>query len=116
MKRNLKVGDVFSIPSINYPCLVVKTKLTGGGTGHGPHDIYPDGHCVWYVQLSQDEVDAMKDGELLIENEGDHGELHSAEFFQSGCFNGLIEPKDVTLIMETVSEKNVTIRFKQKTS
>lgn len=31
--------------------IVYDTALTGGGTGHGPHDVYPDGHRVFCVQI-----------------------------------------------------------------
>lgn len=32
--------------------VVTKTTIDGGGTGHGPHDIYPDGHHVWAEKIS----------------------------------------------------------------
>jgi hypothetical protein len=38
----LHVGDEY---------LVVKTEMNGGGTGHGPHDVFPDGHCVDAIKL-----------------------------------------------------------------
>jgi hypothetical protein len=41
-----KVGDVIEIPGKKGFWIVEKTEMTGGGTGHGPHDIYPD---AWHV-------------------------------------------------------------------
>lgn len=53
---------------------VVKTAFDGGGTGMGPHDIFPDGHHVWCRRM--------------LEN-GEFGE--QIEFYQSGCFTAMIE-------------------------
>lgn len=47
--------------------IVVKTTVDGGGTGHGPGDVYPDGHHVF------------------CENE-----KFKIEFYQSGSFRGMI--------------------------
>lgn len=56
--------------------VVVKTQMTGGGTGHGPHDVYPDGHEVTIRQLK-------KDGTY-----DDEGQAY--RFYQSGAFNCMI--------------------------
>lgn len=56
--------------------VVIKTQMTGGGTGHGPHDIYPDGHEVTIRQLK-------KDGTY-----DDKGQDY--RFYQSGAFNCMI--------------------------
>lgn len=56
--------------------VVVKTQMTGGGTGHGPHDVYPDGHEVTIRQLK-------KDGTY-----DDKGQEY--RFYQSGAFNCMI--------------------------
>lgn len=55
--------------------VVYKTSYDGGGTGHGPHDVYPDGHHVFCEKVddSQQKVD----------------------FYQSGCFTAMILPKDI---------------------
>ena len=38
-------GDVVSHRSIGPgEWVVIWTDMSGGGTGHGPHDIYPDGY------------------------------------------------------------------------
>jgi hypothetical protein len=48
-----------------------KTTYDGGGTGHGMHDIYPDGHHVWC-----EELDAVKPRRF--------------NFYQSGCFRNML--------------------------
>jgi hypothetical protein len=57
--------------------LVLETRMAGGGHGHGPHDIYPDG---WWVIAR--ELGARK---------------RLVRFAQSGCFVGLCPPEDVFL-------------------
>lgn len=54
--------------------IVVKTTKDGGGTGHGPHDVYPDGHHVWCEKIMP---------------ERNHGTI-KIEFFQSGSFTCMI--------------------------
>jgi len=70
----LRVGDVFVLEGHPYfeagAYVVDKTAMVGGGTGHGPHDTYPDG---WEVTAL-----LLKDQEKEI------------SFFQSGCFNGML--------------------------
>ena len=51
--------------------IVYKTSHDGGGTGHGPHDVYPDGHHVFCEKADQTEV--------------------KVDFYQSGCFTAMIE-------------------------
>lgn len=55
---------------------VVDTDFTGGGTGMGVHDVYPDGHF----------VTAKGNGGVTL------------TFYQSGCFNGLVPPHGVELL------------------
>lgn len=57
--------------------IVLKVALRGGGTGHGPHDVYPDGHWVYAKEV---------DGDTFV------------RFYQSGCFVGMVKPEDVELI------------------
>ncbi len=52
--------------------VVINTAHGGGGTGHGPHDVYPDGHGVTAKKLKQD--GSWDDNGLEI------------FFYQSGCF------------------------------
>jgi hypothetical protein len=56
---------------------VLETRMTGGGCGHGPHDVFPNGHEV---------VAREVDGERLV------------RFFQSGCFIGMCPPCDIELV------------------
>ena len=56
--------------------VVERTASDGGGTGHGPHDVYPNGHHVWARQLRADGSYSSK------------GALGS--FYQTGCFTSNI--------------------------
>lgn len=91
----LEVGDVFAVekgmrfydkPSGgetkasagdvgNY--VVVDARQTGGGTGHGPHDVYPDG---WYITARQ-----------LLESGSYNSKGRRISFYQSGCFTVMHE-------------------------
>ena len=51
---------------------VTSTSTIGGGTGHGPHDTYPDGHFVVCEKLEDDCRCQIS-------------------FYQSGCFTAMIE-------------------------
>ena len=55
---------------------VVSTAMSGGGEGHGPGDVYPDGHGVSCE---------TNDGLFL-------------QFYQSGCFTYMIGPENVELV------------------
>ena len=55
--------------------VVYKTAFTGGGTGHGPHDVYPNGHKVFCESI--------------------HNPNAKIEFYQSGCFNNMITPDKI---------------------
>ena len=52
--------------------VVTKTAMEGGGCGHGPHDVYPDGHHVFCTSV---------DGK------------HKVDFYQSGCFTAMLPNK-----------------------
>jgi len=68
--------------------LVEKTAFDGGGTGHGPHDIYPDGDHIWIRRLK---VLKGKDKEILkYDPKGE-----TTHFYTSGCSNCFIELKDI---------------------
>ena len=56
MKALLKKNDVFTFGKSNTLYIVIHTEMTGGGTGHGRHDVYPDLHCVTArkIQLNQE--------------------------------------------------------------
>ena len=56
--------------------LVRHVSLKGGGTGHGPHDVYENGH----------HVIAMSDDRMHV------------HFFQTGCFRGVVAPEQIELV------------------
>jgi hypothetical protein len=56
--------------------VVIKTSFGGGGCAHGPHDVFPDGHHVVAQRV---------------------GGSETVNFYQSGCFVGMLEPKDISL-------------------
>jgi len=55
--------------------VVTKTLYEGGGTGMGPHDIYPDGHRIYCKKLKNDKFD--EDGTEV-------------NFYQNGCITAVI--------------------------
>ena len=66
--------------------LVTRVALTGGGAGHGLHDVFPDGHRVWAK-----EVIDLSDSEFTTGK-------RTVNFYQSGCFSVLVKPKEVILV------------------
>lgn len=71
MKKN-KIGDLIAHPKLGEGIYrVTATAMTGGGTGHGPHDIYPDGHQLTLMR--------ERDGVIDWSEKPKH-------FYQSGCF------------------------------
>ena len=50
--------------------VVYKTATDGGGHGHGPHDVYPDGHHVFAEKLDIPSV--------------------RVDFYQTGCFTAML--------------------------
>ena len=64
--------------------VVERDETEGGGTGMGPHDVYPDGHHVTARRLNDDGT-YNPDGETI-------------QFYQSGCFTGMVEPDKITLV------------------
>jgi hypothetical protein len=71
MKLN-KTGDVIEHPKLG-PGLyrVVSTTMTGGGTGHGPLDVFPDGHQLTLMRECDGVIDWTK---------------KPKRFYQTGCF------------------------------
>ena len=57
--------------------IVTKTDMSGGGTGHGPHDVVPDGHHVTCRHTKHQ---------------------FEVQFYQSGCFNCMVRPGEVEII------------------
>jgi len=69
---SLARGECTVQGELSYLCgeyVVDTVKFEGGGTGHGPHDVYPNGHHVFCKSLTS--------GKEL-------------DFYQSGCFSCMI--------------------------
>lgn len=93
MKRNLEQYDVFEntkpqkynqrvfLPAGTF--VVTATAFDGGGTGHGPHDVYPDGHHVFCKKIDRDT--------------GKVG-TKTYDFYQTGFFCDMIKKTHVELI------------------
>lgn len=68
-RTNIEVASApWAPPEGEY--VVYKTSFDGGGTGMGPHDIFPDGHHVCCEKLDDPSV--------------------KVDFYQSGCFTAMI--------------------------
>ena len=71
---SLAHGLIILNEEVDYLCgeyVVYKTSFDGGGTGMGPHDIFPNGHHVYCEKL--------KDPLIRV------------DFYQSGCFTAMNE-------------------------
>jgi hypothetical protein len=64
--------------------LVTDTNMQGGGTGHGPHDVYLDGWHVTCIMLNDD-------GTFCESN-------RKVTFYQSGCFTAVIPPGKIKAV------------------
>lgn len=62
--------------------VVTGAAMGGGGTGHGPHDVYPDG---WGVEAVRVTPDGEPTGETIF-------------FRESGCFNNMLEETEVAVV------------------
>lgn len=80
----LQIGDVFTSPKLQGKWVVEETAMTGGGTGHGPHDVYPDG---WHVSARRLTTLGYYDPTGM-----------TTHFYQSGCFTNMIRPDEVTVV------------------
>lgn len=67
-QHDVTIGGEFSYLAGRY--VVTHTSMDGGGTGHGPGDIYPDGHHVFCQRLDESGIEV--------------------DFYQSGCFTAMI--------------------------
>lgn len=74
-------GETFNTKKFAGSYVVEKTTFDGGGTGHGPGDVYPDGHHVVATKLKKDNEYSATGTKV--------------EFYQTGAFNCMIEPKDI---------------------
>ena len=62
--------------------IVTHTCEDGGGTGHGPYDVYPNGHHVFCERAVEDSYDyKMK-----------------IDFYQTGAFTAMIREGEVNVI------------------
>lgn len=66
--HDVRIGEPFEYLAGRY--VVIKTSEEGGGTRHGPHDVYPDGHRVYCVKADDENV--------------------KIDFYQTGCFTAMI--------------------------
>ena len=105
MKRNLRENDLFTV-TVKTPTpglipgrlyAVLRTEMTGGGTGHGPHDVYPDGHEVTAVRLSPSHRPLKAVGRKI-------------KFYQSGCFHGVVDPDHIKHLGTCIREDRFTIK------
>lgn len=78
---NIKV-DEFDTSIFAGEYVVFKTAMKGGGRGHGPYDIYPDGANVTCKKLKKGKWD-----EKGLE----------ISFYQSGAFTATIKPEELSV-------------------
>jgi hypothetical protein len=57
--------------------IVTATEVSGGGHGHGPHDVYSDGYRVFCIRADN---------------------KYRVDFYQSGDFKGTILPEEISPI------------------
>ena len=67
--HDVKIGGELDYLAGKY--VVTKTIMDGGGTGRGPHDVYPNGHHVFCVNIDDENT--------------------KIDFYQSGFFTAIIE-------------------------
>ncbi|MEA3513918.1 MAG: hypothetical protein U9R34_00400, partial [Nanoarchaeota archaeon] len=85
--KKAQVGDVIIIDekkALEY--IVIQAELEGGGTGHGPHDIYPDG---WHVKARK-----LNSGRIY------NPQAEAIDFYQSGSFTNMKETVELVGKME----------------
>lgn len=75
-------GHTLDLSYLRGRYVVVHARSQGGGTGHGSHDIYPDG---WHIQARK------------LNDDGSYNPLGiEIEFYQSGSFT--VVNKDVPVV------------------
>lgn len=82
--------SIKDFPELKGRYLVERVTLDGGGTGHGPHDVYPDGHHVYCTKLEY--IKDRNSGELIAPRLT----KTQVDFYQSGCFSIILN--DVKVI------------------
>ncbi len=101
--HDVKIGRVFKTTKNKFDTndmigfyVVTSTNYGGGGTGHGPHDVYPNGHRVYAKKLKGELFgDNWKDRKSTLEWDEDGFEI---SFYQSGSFTAMIERGKVTVL------------------
>ena len=84
LQRRKPLPDTFDTSIFEGTYVVTRTAMSGGGTGHGPHDVYPDGYKVAAIKLSNGETFNPKGLKI--------------SFYQSGCFTAMIYPSRIKKI------------------
>lgn len=64
--------------------VVERSEMEGSGTGHGPHDVYPDGRHIIARRLT-------KNGRYNPRGE-------QIEFYMSGAFTHMVDVKDIKIL------------------
>jgi hypothetical protein len=72
--------DLFCMPEGEF--VEIDARSAGGGTGHGPHDVYPDGHQIIARKLINGVYDPT---------------APTVRFYQSGCFTNQIDEELVPI-------------------
>ena len=71
--------------------IVTKTSSSGGGTGHGPNDVYPNGHLVECERI----VGRCCDYKMKV------------SFYQTGCFTAMIKEDAVDIVGQASAEWSI---------
>lgn len=100
--KKAQVGDVI-IPdekkALEY--IVIRAELEGGGTGHGFHDIYPNG---WHVKARK------------LNSDGSYNsEAKTIDFYQSGSFTNMKEKVKIVGKMKQIFVSEKALATTQKT-
>lgn len=74
-ETEIVIGGEKDIYNFKGDYVVIRTKMCGGGYGHGIHDVYPDG---WFVECKKLKNEKFDTNGLEI------------SFYQSGCFTAMI--------------------------
>ena len=84
--RKVSSGNSDDASRADAEYVVIRAVMEGGGTGHGPHDVYPDG---WHIHARR--LDS--DGKYNPEGE-------EIRFYQSGAFTCMVPEVEVVRTMQ----------------
>jgi hypothetical protein len=82
-----KKYDAYDPSRLKGKWIVERSEMEGGGTGHGPHDVYPDGLHITARRLK-------KSGKYDPKGE-------AVNFYMSGCFSCMLEEVELVGKMKT---------------